>query len=62
MATVRAVAAVVPAPPAPAKQAATTPSFKLAGADGRCLPVSQTMARIKAQGKVCTYSCLIPLY
>jgi hypothetical protein len=61
MATVKAVAAVVPVPaPAPAKQAATTPSLKLAGAGGRCLPVSQTMARIKAQGKVCsTSACLI---
>ncbi|RCV40453.1 hypothetical protein SETIT_9G055000v2 [Setaria italica] len=45
MATVRAAAV------APAKQPATTPSFKLAGAGGRCLPVSQTMARLKAQGK-----------
>ncbi|CAN6286527.1 unnamed protein product [Urochloa humidicola] len=51
---IRAVAAVAPAAaPAPAKQpAATMPSSsKLAGAAGRCLPVSQTMSRLKAQGK-----------
>jgi indole-3-glycerol-phosphate lyase len=47
MATVRAA-------PALAKQPATAPSFKITGAGGRCLPVSQTMARLKAQGKVCT--------
>jgi indole-3-glycerol-phosphate lyase len=48
---------MVPAIPAPAKQpAATAPSsFKIAGAGGRCLSVSQTMARLKAQGKVCTH-------
>jgi indole-3-glycerol-phosphate lyase len=54
MATVRAAAAVVPAAPAPPKQPATTTSFKITGASGRCLSVSQTMARLKAQGKVCT--------
>ncbi|CAN6322300.1 unnamed protein product [Urochloa humidicola] len=52
---IRAIAAVAPAAaPAPAKkqQPATTPSStKLAGAAGRCLPVSQTMSRLKAQGK-----------
>jgi indole-3-glycerol-phosphate lyase len=53
MATVRAAAAV-PAAPALAKQPATAPSFKITGVGGRCLPVSQTMARLKAQGKVCT--------
>nr|ACF85361.1 unknown [Zea mays] len=41
VATVRAVAAV--APGAPAKLTA--------GAGGRCLPVSQTMSRLRAQGK-----------
>ncbi|CAN6297454.1 unnamed protein product [Urochloa humidicola] len=52
VATVRSVAVVAPAPaPAPAKQHATIPSSKLAGAAGRCLPVSQTMSRLKAQGK-----------
>ncbi|CAL4936456.1 unnamed protein product [Urochloa decumbens] len=54
VATVRAVAAVaaLAAAPAPAKQPATTPAPKLAGAAGRrCLPVSQTMSRLKAQGK-----------
>jgi indole-3-glycerol-phosphate lyase len=54
VATVRAAPAVVPATPAPPKQPDTTPSFQIAGAGGRCLSVSQTMARLKAQGKVCT--------
>ncbi|CAL4927828.1 unnamed protein product [Urochloa decumbens] len=54
VATVRAVAAVAPAAaPAPAKQPATTPSSKLASAARRCMcmSVSQTMSRLKAQGK-----------
>ncbi|CAL4944867.1 unnamed protein product [Urochloa decumbens] len=53
VATVRAVATVaaVVVAPAPAKQPTTTLSPKLAGAAGRCLPVSQTMSRLKAQGK-----------
>ncbi|CAL4919583.1 unnamed protein product [Urochloa decumbens] len=53
VATVRAVAAVAAptAAPAPAKQPATTTSSKLTGAGGRCLSVSQTMSRLRAQGK-----------
>jgi indole-3-glycerol-phosphate lyase len=45
--TIRAVAAVAPAAPA-------TPA-KLTGAGGRCLTVSQTMSRLRAQGKVRMY-------
>ncbi|PAN44533.1 hypothetical protein PAHAL_9G051100 [Panicum hallii] len=52
VATVREVAAVARAAPAPAGQPATTAPSKLAGAGGRCLPVSQTMFRLKAQGKM----------
>jgi indole-3-glycerol-phosphate lyase len=58
VATVREVAAVARAAPAPAGQPATTAPSKLAGAGGRCLPVSQTMFRLKAQGKVCTSAVL----
>jgi len=48
-AIIRAVAAVAPPPaPTPAKPAGK-----------RCLSVSQTMSRIKAQGKVCTFTPIV---
>nr|CAB3497860.1 unnamed protein product [Digitaria exilis] len=51
VATVRAVAVVAPAAPPPPKLPATGTQSKLASAGTRSLPVSQTMSRLKAQGK-----------